>query len=84
MNSKPTRPALPPHTAEENIAYSRQMLGELRTVVNNEGADVLRYFIEMAYMEAGDILAGLRPLSFKVQRDAAADIPLKPAGKVKF
>ncbi|MFT4161226.1 hypothetical protein [Shinella sp.] len=84
MNSKPTRPALPPHTAEENIAYTRQMLGELRTVVNNEGADVLRYFIEMAYMEAGDILAGLRPLSHKVQRDAAADMPLKPAGKVKF
>jgi hypothetical protein len=84
MNLKPAKPALPPHTAEESIAYIRQMLGELRTVANNEGADMLRYMIEMAYVEAGDILAGLRPLSIRGNRDASVDMPLKPAGKIKF
>ncbi|MDX3973445.1 hypothetical protein [Shinella sp.] len=84
MNSKSAKPALPPHTAEENIAYTRQMLAELRTVANNEGADMLRYFIEMAYVEAGDILAGIRPLSIRGQGDPAIAMTLKPAGKVKF
>jgi len=54
-----------PETArkEQNIAYIRQMLGELGTVARNENADMLCYLIEMAYLEAGDILAGSRPVS---------------------
>ncbi len=36
----------------ENIAYIRQMLAELRMVAENEGADMLCYLIEMAYVEA--------------------------------
>lgn len=47
----------------ENIAYIRQMLGELRAVAENEGADMLCYLIEMAYVEAGDVHAGRRALS---------------------
>lgn len=47
----------------ENIAYLRQMLGELRLVARNEGADMLCYLIEMAYVEAGDLQAGRRPLN---------------------
>ena len=43
---------------KENIAYLRQMLGELRLVAKSEGADLLRYLIEMAYVEAGDIQSG--------------------------
>ncbi|WP_342586392.1 hypothetical protein [Hoeflea phototrophica] len=46
----------------QNITYIRQMLGELRTVADNENADMLCYLIEMAYLEAGDVLAGHRPL----------------------
>jgi hypothetical protein len=84
MNPKPSQPALPPHTAEENVAYIRQMLGELRTVANNEGADMLRYLIEMAYVEAGDILAGLRPMSVRGHRDPPISMSLKSAGKIKF
>ena len=84
MNSKPTKPALPPHTADENIAYIRQMLGELRTFAHNEGADMLRYFIEMAYVEAGDILSGFRPMSVRDNGDPANGVPLKPSGKVKL
>ena len=54
-----------PETArkEQNIAYIRQMLGELGTVARNENADMLCYLIEMAYLEAGDVLAGSRPVS---------------------
>ena len=48
---------------EQNIAYIRQMLGELGTVARSENADMLCYLIEMAYLEAGDILAGARPVS---------------------
>jgi hypothetical protein len=47
----------------ENVAYIRQMLGELRHVAFIEGADMLCYLIEMAYIEAGDIQAGRRPCS---------------------
>lgn len=47
----------------ESIAYIRQMLGELQLVARQEGADMLCYLIEMAYVEAGDIQAGRRRLS---------------------
>ncbi|GEM_PF-402603 len=47
----------------ENIAYIRQMLGELRMVAENEGAEMLCYLIEMAYVEAGDLQMGRRSLS---------------------
>ena len=41
----------------DNIAFIRQMLGELRQVAANEGADMLCYLLEMAYVEAGDLQA---------------------------
>ena len=47
---------------EQKIPYVRQMLGELGSVARNENADMLCYLIEMAYLEAGDVLAGTRPL----------------------
>lgn len=47
----------------ENFAYIRQMLAELRVVAEREGADMLCYLIEMAYIEAGDIQSGRRELS---------------------
>lgn len=50
-------------TSMENIGFIRQMLGELRQVAEMEGADVLCYLLEMAYVEAGDLQAGRRPLS---------------------
>lgn len=51
----------------QKIAYIRQMLGELRQVALGEGADMLCYLIEMAYVEAGDVQAGRRPRSY-IQR----------------
>ena len=84
MNSKPAMPVQSPGSTLENVAYVRHMLGELRTVAQNEGADMLRYLIEMAYVEAGDIQAGLRPLSTGRAGDRAAGVPVKASGKVKL
>ena len=50
-------------TSSENIAFIRQMLGELRQVAEKEGADLLCYLLEMAYVEAGDLQAGRQPLA---------------------
>lgn len=59
----PTRPAqsqLEQARTEQKIAYIRQMLGELREVAHTENAEMLCYLIEMAYLEAGDMLAAQR------------------------
>ena len=62
---------------DENIAYIRQMLGELRQVASGEGADMLCYLIEMAYVEAGDVQAGLRPRSvLHRERNKSAQVPV--------
>ena len=38
------------------------MLGELRIMAEAERCDLLTYMLEMAYIEASDILQGNRPL----------------------
>lgn len=62
MAMRPTPDLLELARTEQNVAYIRQMLGELRTVAESEKADMLCYLIEMAYLEAGEVLAGQRPL----------------------
>ena len=49
----------------ESIGYIQQMLGELRTLAEIERCDMLTYLIEMAYVEAGDIRRGQRPMRVK-------------------
>jgi len=63
MPIRPTHGPLDKARTEQNIAYIRQMLAELRGVAASENADMLCYLIEMAYIEAGDVLAGNRPLN---------------------
>lgn len=63
MNDVARRKQTLPEKTRENIAYIKQMLGQLRTVADGEGCDMLCYLIEMAYIEAGDIQIGHRPLS---------------------
>ncbi len=66
--SRPSEAGIQPEDlTRQKIAYIRQMLGELRQVALGEGADMLCYLIEMAYVEAGDIQAGRRPRSY-IQR----------------
>jgi len=44
------------NNSDQNIHYIRQMLGELRGVAESEKAEMLCYLIEMAFMEAGDLV----------------------------
>jgi hypothetical protein len=70
---------------EETIAYIRQMLGELRGVAASRGADMLCYLLEMAYVEAGDIMSGRRALSIGIaEGDHSAGMAVKPAGKIQL
>ncbi|WP_137133094.1 hypothetical protein [Rhizobium sp. FY34] len=55
----------PNDRSQANLAYIRQMLGELRNVALRENAHLLSYLIEMAYVEAGDLQDGARPISNK-------------------
>lgn len=67
--------------SRENVAYIRQMLAELAQVARNERAELLAYLLEMAFTEATDLLAARSEVG-KIERDHAARMPVKPAGKV--
>ena len=58
--------AAPPHHVSrrraESLEYLRSMLGQLREMAEAERAVMLAYLIEMAYLEASDILRGERPV----------------------
>ena len=45
----------------EMLDYMQGMLGQLRTMAQGERYDILAYLIEMAYVEASDIIRGERP-----------------------
>ena len=45
----------------ETLDYMQSMLGQLRTMAEAERCDMLAYLIEMAYIEASDIIRGARP-----------------------
>lgn len=61
----------------ENLAYIEQILRELRDVADREGAEMLRFLIEMAYIEAIDIQAGRRKLSLgHKKRNAPTGMPV--------
>lgn len=77
--------SVPAKPADESLAYIRQMLGELRGVADEKGADMLCYLLEMAYVETGDLLSGRRALSAKgIKRNEATGVPMKPPGKIKL
>jgi hypothetical protein len=45
----------------ETFDYIQSMLGQLRNMAEAEHCDMLVYLIEMAYVEASDIVRGERP-----------------------
>ncbi len=47
------------------LDYMQAMLGQLRTMALAERCDLLAYMIEMAYLEAGDIIRGDQPCRFQ-------------------
>ncbi|OLP58454.1 hypothetical protein BJF93_16390 [Xaviernesmea oryzae] len=86
MIAKQTQSPPPPAMARDRIAYIRQMLGELRSVADGAKADMLCYLIEMAYVEAGDILSGRRAISSIAEGEgnAAAGMAMETPGKIKL
>ena len=57
----------------ETLDYIQSMLGQLRGMAEAERCDMLAYLIEMAYLEASDILRGEKPSRLAEQkRDRSA------------
>ncbi|HEY6629871.1 MAG TPA: hypothetical protein VIZ90_00325 [Rhizobiaceae bacterium] len=57
----------------ETLDYIQSMLGQLRGMAEGERCDMLAYLIEMAYLEASDVLRGERPSRVAEQkRDRSA------------
>jgi hypothetical protein len=57
----------------DTLDYIQAMLGQLRTMAQGERCDMLAYLIEMAYVEASDVLRGERPSRIAEQkRDVAS------------
>lgn len=56
MSDSTSKETFSDNRSDHNIQYIRQMLGELRSVAEAEKAEMLCYLIEMAFMEAGDLV----------------------------
>lgn len=50
----------------DTLDYMQSLLGQLRTMAESERCDMLAYLIEMAYVEASDII---RERPSRVQQD---------------
>ena len=59
MSSKSSGTDSSQNLTESEITYIRQILGQLRRLSNKEGAELLCYLIDMAYIEAGETQARL-------------------------
>lgn len=57
---------------DETLDYIQSMLGQLRTMAQAERCDMLAYLIEMAYLEANDVMRGKKPASSPKKRNAAS------------
>lgn len=61
-----------PYRRTDTLDYLQSMLGQLRQMAEAERLDMLAYLIEMAYIEASDIIRGERPSRLQNKRDSAA------------
>jgi hypothetical protein len=52
----------------ETLDYIQSMLGQLRLMADGERCGMLTYLIEMAYVEAGDVIHGERPSSIGLNK----------------
>ena len=55
----------------DSLDYVQSMLRELREIAEAERCDMLVYLIEMAYVEASDIIRGERPARLRSPAPAA-------------
>lgn len=56
----------------ETVGYIQALLGQLRTMAEKEKCDMLAYLIEMAYIEAGDVLHNEKPSRPGIQKRNSA------------
>lgn len=49
----------------ETLEYLQSMLSQLRAMAEAERCDMLTYLIEMAYVEARDVIRGERPAGIR-------------------
>lgn len=57
---------------KETLEYMQSMLGQLRTMAESERCDMLVYLMDMAYLEASDIIRGERPSQIGEHRQNSA------------
>ena len=60
VQSMPRAVRLPSRKRTETLDYMQSMLAQLRSMAEAERCDMLAYLIEMAYLEASDLLNGER------------------------
>ena len=58
----------PGRKRSEALDYIQSMLGQLRSMADKERYDMLAYLIEMAYVEASDIVRGEKPSRIAEQK----------------
>ena len=57
---------------KETLDYMQSMLSQLRTMAESERCDMLVYLIDMAYLEASDMIRGERPSQIGERRQNGA------------
>lgn len=68
----------------EKLDYVRSMLGQLRKMAEDEHCDMLAYLIEMAYIEANDVIANTKESDSVDDGNGTVGVTLNSASKVKF
>lgn len=75
----------PQGTRTDTLDYVKAMLGQLRIMADAAHCDMLAYLIEMAHLEANDLLRNERGSKVGCdKRDSATGMPFQAPGKVKF
>ena len=65
----------------EKLDYIQSMLGQVRKMAEAEKYDMLAYLIEMAYVEANDILQGERPSNIRESTETRRRRDASPAAR---
>ena len=81
MTGRAERGGSLPEATWDRVNYIKNMLPELAELARREKADMLVFLLEMAFTEASDLLSG-RSGNIKVDRNQAARMAMKPAGKI--
>lgn len=56
----------------KSLEYMGSIIGELSVMAKGERAQMIAYFLEMAYIETFDVLRGQRPLTGKDQETTSS------------